>query len=591
MKRKIVIVFISILIIIVLAIIGLFAYLQLSLFSVKPIMKSALSHEITKVSVTMLEKKEINQYKLVFPYKPINEEITERFIQQELSYDRSVVSAQLDIINKQAFINYRKGNFYLPVYAKVLVEPTQEGIRVSIIPLSYGTKKLDLPAFIDDILYHDIFVEPILLTLEADNFFRHEYMGYTGIELLTEGIEVNYTFVLPQFNELMQQIEIGLDNDFIEVYRNGNITQQEALIWIDLYKTQLDVVLGKVFDDFKQKGPIIKDLLALLKPVLLDEVYIKYPLIQSLVPRAEVDQTRVSLSGSAVLKYGQMILETYDLFVQNKNITYVNHQPFDSTTLKGITINSLNTYKDFDFPNGFLSQFKLIEHDDVVNVVYTTPEGMFILLERDTYRLLTPEEYEEVYASPVFTEGVLTEDPGLYESLYFALFNFYKEDVFFRYLKDDGEEAFAIVSKVSDYQNFDVVALQKKEDGTFKIIENGITSVDAFHKKQPDFNLNLATRMFENTTLLMLNGRTRTNMYEGFVERGYADPDETMIYCSFDGNKYISILLNSGEKYIYTIYRGAFLEELYPIDEAFETFNDIPPIILLQNVPESNTLN
>lgn len=591
MKRKIVIVFLSILVVVILAIIGLFAYLQISLFTVKPIIKSALSHELSTVTVGALEKEDLNQYSLTIPFKTVNDEITERFIQQEASNKRTVVSAQFDILNKQAFINYRNGNFYLPVYAKVLLETTPEGVQLSIIPLSYGNKKLDLPAFIDDLLDHDIFVEPIIMTINASDYFSHKYMNYVGSQLVATGLQASYIFDLPYLDELFQEIEQGLDNDVISVYSNGIETQQEALLWIDTYAQQPKVVLGKIFEDFKKQGPVIKDLLALLKPALLDQAYEKYPLIGTLIPRVLVDQTRIALNGSAVLKYGQQILAAYDDYVADKTIVYVNNQPFDNETLMGITMNTLNENESFDFPNGFLSQFKLTEKDNVVNVLYTTEEGVIILLMRDKYKLLTQAEYDEDYAKEINLEGVLTEDDQIYESIYFALFNLYQEDIFFRYLKDDGNEAFAIVSKVRDYQNFDVVALQRKEDNSFKVLDYGIVSVDTFHKKHPNFNLNLATRMFENTTLQLLNGKTKTNIFEGVIERGYADENEEIRYCSFDGNKYISIVLNSGEAYIYTIYRGSFLEELYPLKEALSTFDDIPPIILLQEIPNKNIIN
>lgn len=591
MKRRIVIVFISILLIIISAIVGLFAYLQLSLFSVEPIVKSALSVEVSKGSINSLTKEDFNHYNALIPYKAVNDEITERFIQLESTRNRTVVSAKFDVFNKFAYLNYRKGNIYIPVYAKVLIESTSLGMNISVIPLSYGTKQLDLPSFVDNIIFHDLFIEPLEFSLVATDFFEHEYLTYESSELNEKGLQVNYVFGLPYFETVFKQIEEGLDLDFIDVYREGTPTQKESIQWIDLYSTQPDVILGKVFEDYKNKGPIIKDLLALVKPSLLDQIYGDYPLIESLVPRAIVDRTRIDLNGNVVLKYGQKILKTYDKYIKDKTIVYVNHQPFDYTQLEGISIELLNEYDGFDFATEFLTQFKLTEKDNVVNVLYTNEDGIRILLKRNEYKVLTQAEYESDYADPINPEGEFQVDTSTYEAIYYALFNLYQSDVFFRYLKDDGNEAFAIVSKVSDYQNFDVVALTKKSDSSYKVIDYGIISVETFHKKHPDFNLNLVTRIFENTTLLLLNGKTKTNIFEGVVERGYATDGEQMVYCSYDGNKYISIMLSSGEKYIYTLYRGSFLEELYPLDEALQTFSDIPPIILIQDIPGANIIN
>jgi hypothetical protein len=591
MKRKIIIVFISILVLLVMAILGLFAYLQISLFSVSPIMKSALSSELLTLSINAFEKVDDNMYQITLPLESLNDEITERFIQQEAANERTVISAEFDIFKQEALINYRKGNFYIPVFAKVLFESTQEGLQLSVIPLSYGKKQIDLPTFMDEILFHDIFLEPLVLTLSAADYFSHSYMTYEGSQLFNQGLQVTYLFELPQLGGLMQEIEQGLDEDFITVYANGTSTQLESLLWIDIYSEQPNIILGKIFDDFRQQGQVIKDLLSLVKPDLLDVVYRNYPLIETLSPRILVDQTRATLNASAVHKYGKKILAIYDSYVENKNILIVKNQPFDGDTLKGITLQDLNTYVPLGFPENSIEQFKLVATNNEVNVIYTTKEGIPILLFRDQFNLLQKDEYEANYAVPSFLEGTFTQDEDVFEKIYYTLFTLYQEDIYFRYLKDDGKDVFAIISKVSDYQNFDVVALRKAEDGSFKVLEKGITSIESFNKKHPDFNLYVATRMFENTTIQILNGRTRTYVYEGVTEKGYADADEAMIYCSFDGNKYISIVLSSGEKYIYTLYRGSFLEELYPLNEALERFDDIPPIILLQDIPGNNRIN
>lgn len=591
MKRRIVIIFLSILTVMILAIVGLFAYLQLSLFDVKPIMKSALSQEVSKVALSSLKKEENNHYNYILSYKAINDEVTQLFIQEEEAADRSVVSANFNIYNKEAYINYRKGNLYIPVYAKVLIESTPSGMNLNVIPLSYGTKKVDLPAFMDDFIFHDLFVEPIVIPIAAKDYFDNAYLEYESCQLMQDGLQINFIFELPFLTDVFKQIEEGLDTDFISVYREGTPTQIEAMQWMDIYASQPDVVLGRLFEDFRNKGPVLKDLLALDSPTIVDTIYSNYPFLEKIVARTTVDQTRVDLNGTTVLKYGQKILDVYDRFVADKTIVFAKHEPFDSTTLKGITIDTLNTFEPLGFESDLLKQLKLTANNSVVNVLYTTDDGMHILLQRDHYKLLTQQEYDSDYKDPVFSDGLFQVDTVTYEAIYYAVFNLYQSDVFFRYLKDDGNEAFAIVSKVGDYQNFDVIALSKKSDGSYKVIDYGIVSVDTFHKKHPDFNLNLVTRMFENTTLLLLNGKTKTNIFEGVVERGYATDGEEMIYCSYDGNKYISIMLSSGEKYIYTLYKGSFLEELYPLDEALKTFDDIPPIILIQDIPESMVIN
>lgn len=180
----------------------------------------------------------------------------------------------------------------------------------------------------------------------------------------------------------------------------------------------------------------------------------------------------------------------------------------------------------------------------------------------------------------------MTDEVEVYEALYFAMFMHFEEDLFIRYLKNDEKEAFAIISLESDFQNYKLVILRKEEEG-YQVLGDGFANVREMNTVFPDFNLNLATRMNEETKLQWLNTKTRNNIINGLKERGFMSEGEEMIYCSFDGVKYISIMLNSGEEYIYTLYREQFLDTVYTKENALERFADIDPMILLH--PNPNT--
>lgn len=162
--------------------------------------------------------------------------------------------------------------------------------------------------------------------------------------------------------------------------------------------------------------------------------------------------------------------------------------------------------------------------------------------------------------------------------------------MFIRYLKNDDQEAYAIVSLESDYQSFDIVLLRRLGD-VFEVLADGFTTAIEVNKAYPDFNMNLATRMNEGNKVLTLNSKTKNNIISGLKDQGFMEEDEQLIYCSYDGVRYISIALNSGEQYVYTIYRGAFLEEIYTVEEALEKFSDIDPLVILHPNPSNEILN
>jgi hypothetical protein len=170
------------------------------------------------------------------------------------------------------------------------------------------------------------------------------------------------------------------------------------------------------------------------------------------------------------------------------------------------------------------------------------------------------------------------------------LYNYLEENFFFRYLKNDDQDVFAIISLESDYQNFFMVAL-RKQDEQYQVLGTKFTSAKEVNKTFPDFNMNLVTRMNENTQLLILNSTTKRNLVRRLQEYGYMEEGEELIYCSYDGVRYIALALNSGEQYIQTIYKSAFLEDIYTTDEALSLFSDIDPLILLHPNPNKDALN
>lgn len=151
-------------------------------------------------------------------------------------------------------------------------------------------------------------------------------------------------------------------------------------------------------------------------------------------------------------------------------------------------------------------------------------------------------------------------------------------------MKDDGTDAFVVYSSRLNFQDY-AIALLKDEGRGYKLLDNRVRSIEEINQLYPEFNLNLITRKIETTQVEIINTTTRQAIKEGLVEYGYMSEDDAVVYVSYDGNRYIAVMTDSGEQFIYTIYKDSFLERVYRLDDALDIFDDINPILFIQKRP------
>lgn len=591
MTKKRVIILISVIILIIIAVIaGFVGYLQLSLFEVEPISINAMTSYIDEQGIDGLERKQDNLYEGFLPNEQFDDELTYKFIQQEKEAGRDIVSANIRAYHGFARVNYLLGSFYVPINYHVSSELKDNEIVTILTADSYGNKHLKLPEFINELVFESIFGQTKQVQLDLATYNKSELFTLTESTFTDEGIEAVFALELPDLDELVKYIEADLNEDYIKIYENGSDAQVEALRWIIDYGVFKEEITSKIFEDFLADGLVIHEVLALSKPATLLKIYAKYEELDLVVNKDKVLESRGKLIGDAVVGYGQIILEALKDYSEGGNLVVSKSYPFDLKEMKTVTIDTLMEDYKLVIDETIVSRMSLAYVRDIVYVVYVSEEGTTIGITLGGYKAINQEDYENLYNIPVPDEGVLTNDETIYEELYYALFQHYGEDVFIRYLKDDGYEAYAIVSLESDYQNFGIVLLRRLGD-TFEVLGDGFETAIDVNKAYPDFNMNLSTRMNEGNKVLTLNSRTKNNLIDGLQDQGYMEEDEELIYCSYDGVRYISIALNSGEEYIYTIYRGAFLEEIYTVEEALAKFNDIDPLVILHPNPSKEILN
>ncbi len=590
MTKKRVLLTIILLLLIAAAVIGGFlGYLQLSLFEVEPVEKNALTSYVDKYGLDLLDRKQDDLYEGSIPLSIIEDELTIQLINEMSNEDWQIVSGNLDLNKKNAKINYLSGDFFVPIFYRTEFNIEGDLLKVKLIPLSLGNKQLKLPEFFVDLFYEDLVnLEPeVSLSLGAYNpteIFAFKEAFRDGDKIFVE-MKLN----LPKIDDLVIRIREDLNDDFSRIYSQGDSSEKEALDLLLDFDKSPDEYSAKLFEDFLDEGKLIEPMLVLAAPDTLMDIYKAYPILETKIKKSTIIQARGDLIGESVVGYGQYLLEALRQLSDEGNLILAQSYPFDFQTMETITVERLVDRYSINIPERILAGLSMSYVDGKMQIVYASDEGIYIAMNQVSYGLISEELFKNKYEKPVPESGTMDQDVTVYNEIYAAMTAYFGEEIFFRYLKNDSDEAYAIVSLQSDYQFFTLVAA-RKIDGSFQVTQEGFDNVLELNQLDPDFNMNLVTRMNENNHILILNQKTRNEVISGLKEKGYMDSEEELIFISYDGVKYISIVLSSWEEYIYTIYRGVYLADVYTREVAEQRFADLDPLILLHPNPNREPL-
>lgn len=590
MTKKRVLVFFIIIVLIVAAVIGGFlGYLQLSLFEVKPIEKEALSSYVNRYGLDLLERKQDNLYQGQVPMDIIEQELTYNLIEEFTLDGADIANANIDLVKEEAKINYLVGDFFVPIRYTTAFELVDDTITILLYPESLGSSEIVLPEFFVDLFYKELMDYEPMVRIQLTDYSDDELFVFDRAVYDEDNMTVDYLLNLPDIDELIHDIQGDLNEDYVKVFKSGTEEQQEALAILEDYDNSSEEYSAKLFEDFLDEAKVIEPMLVLAKPDTLIEIFSAYPILDRKVDKSRVIEARGTLIGEAVAGYGQYLLEALKMLSSEGNLILAQDHPFDFSIMRTVTMQDLIELYEVEIPERVLKGLTMGYVDDKMQVVYASEEGPYIAINQVNYKMISEDQYNTKYNKPLPEPGTLEQEVNIYNEIYAAMAQYFGEEVFFRYLKNDQDEAYAIVSLRSNYQDFTLVAV-KRVDGTFTVTQEGFANALELNRLDPEFNMNLATRMNEGVQILKLNQKTRNEVVDGLKEKGFMDSDEELIYVSYDGIQYISIVLSSWEEYIYTIYRGAFLADVYTREVAEERFGDLDPIILLHPNPNREPL-
>jgi len=583
-KRRFFFVVIGILTIILVLCLSFWGYMQVNLFEPEDysIKEKPIENYLSSLESGFIHRTQDNLFTGFIPMSVINNELSYRIEEATQSMNIITEGVIVNADQKWIKINYRK-HITIPVYHDMIIYKKEEGLSVELVPIAFGKKQTKLPTIISQWIFDALIVKPIKVQLNYAAYKPGDYFEYTSSNLTNEGLFLNYELYIDDMEMVLENINTSANDGLVNIYEAGTEYQQEALRFLREYHVFPENIMGLIYEDYHLDAQVITSLLILADLELFDSIIERYPMLSQRINREDILDQRAELLNQATIKYGRNVLKKFEQMEAVGNIVSHYGYFFDLDRMEPVTIELIVDLNQLKIPYDDFKQMRLIMIENEPYVLYDTDEERYLLINERSYSLISEEEYKNNYFYERPSKGDYTNDPKTYDAIYGTIEDALGEEIFIRYMKDDGVDAFVVYSSRLNDQDF-TVALLKNEGNGYKLIGNGLTSIKEINREYPDFNLNLITRRIETTKVKILNSTTRHAIKEGLVEYGYIDEDEIIPYVSYDGN-YIAVMTGTGEQYIYTIYRDTFLDRVYTLDDAFEIFDDINPLLLIQERP------
>ena len=582
-KKRFFFIVIGILIIILVLCLSFWGYMRMNTFQTYDVSENPIDHYLSSVNSDFVERTQDNLFTGFIPMSVINDELI--FQLEKATQNKGIITQGIlvDTKHKSVKINYRK-QMTIPVFHEMNLYNKKEGLSVEIVPKAFGEKQFKMPNTLNQYIFDYLIEDPIIVQINYEQFIPNKYFKQTSSKLTDEGLFLFFEFYLEDMSIIFQDIRTSANKGLINIYETGTKQQQEALRFLREHQLFPENTMGLIYADYYADAQILKELLVLAEPQLFDNIMEQYPCLNTKIEREDILNKRAELLNQATIKYGRNILNKFQQMWTTGNIVSNYGYFFDLERMEPVTIELIIDLYQMEIPYEDSQQMRLIVDEDQPYVLYDTKEERYFLIGDQSYSLISEEEYQANYAYERPPQGDYTKDAKTYDAISFAIEDALGEEIYIRYMKDDGMDAFVVYSSKLNYQNFNVALLKNKGSG-YELIENELRSIKEINESYPNFNLNLITRRIETMKVELLNSSTQQAIKEGLIERGYIDENEIIPYISYDGKKYISIMTGSGDQYIYKIYRNTFLESAYPLHEAIEIFDDINPLLFIQKRP------
>lgn len=558
------------------------SFLQFSTFTVKPQASQGLNSFLADNDVLSQVTVQAGEFQLEIPLSDINQEL----IKQALEKESNIHNLEFDVLAGKAMVNYKVKGFYIPILYQL--EPKADSqIHYHLKPVRIGKVGLPLPGWLFSRL------QPILqtsltegLTVASETFARYGWES-NGWNQTDTAVQLKMSLAGQALDEIVMELKGLPENEVKYIYEAGNQAQKEILRLVAGYPATKEELKTVLIDSYFVPEPMFQNFLLLMNAELMEKTFTAYPFMKGKYNLNMLLKKRSDLIAESISGYGKEILKVTKEWMETSGGEFYNNgYPFLKKDLRTVTIKEVIETWNLSISESLIKRihFGLDMADHQLTVVYIVDAGNYAIIKENGYFVVDEQTYQARYHRPVPLSGQLTQDIEIWQAVSDKLkASFQTEQLFIRYMKDDGQDVFVLSSFLEKPQDVQAVSFSKI-DGQWQPTASNFKDIHEFQAQDARFNLNLYTNMFEDPKLIYIDEDAYDNIVEELTYAHKLPAGEKPVYYSYKG-KYIYVKLSGGDEYLLTTYHQ-YLDKIYTRENALALFGDVlPPIILLQPAP------
>ncbi len=482
--------------------------------------------------------------------------------------------------------------FYVPLSFDLIVsEVEQKGIYFSYDNLAMGSHHWPSLGLWGRLAKANI-VDPLFpYIVDLTKTDPYGLLNPEKIEKNETGLIATFTVdrekVMNLITEMRGHVSEDLANGFAV---SDNISKQKAAQWMTDRKALSDEDITLLLEDAFGAKNISNYMLLLIDADTAANLTRDLPLVFGYLDTALLDSKRYELVGEAIESYADLLNGLYKGYLEDGTVIVSYGRAYSPDLGGTLGFAEAAEKENLEVPAEILEKLSVaFDPADGTPVAVYDVDGSNVILFTDEGRTeMEKENYEIRYPKIQPPEPTREIGAATWNSFEKTLKNYFQVDeVFIRYLSEDGMQAFVIASPEDDYQNYWVMTMELSADGKSWIItDDNVESLAALAESQPLFNMDLATNEFEHVRVYPLQEGDKALIIEQLIEKGYLNKGDgvSIDYCSYDGT-YISFRLTSGVEYVYKV-EEMYLAILLLKEAAIERWADVPDMLLLDEPTE-----
>ena len=333
--------------------------------------------------------------------------------------------------------------------------------------------------------------------------------------------------------------------------------------------------------------PMFKDLLLMMNAELLEKTFACYPFLKGKYAIGQLQEERSDLIAQSISRYGREILKTVHTWMETSGGEFYNNgYPFLKKSLRTVTVADVIATWNLPISESISRRlhFGLDMADKKLAVLYIVDSASYVVIKEDSYLVVDEPTYLARYQRELPLPGELTKDSAIWRAVSDKLkSSFNTAELFIRYMKDDGQDVFILLSFLEKPQDVQAVTFSKI-NGQWRPTASNFKNIQELQAQDAAFNLNLYTDSYEDPKLIYIDENALENIEEELAYAGKLPVGVKPVYYSYK-DKYIYVRLSDGTEYLMTTYHQ-YLDKIYTREKALELFGEmLPQIILLQEPP------